>query len=67
MARHATPGDSPLVFDQPPTDEKHDFVTLELGTDQGLVGVGVTYFGFALNAALKVAVHDALRLQHHAA
>src|SRR5215210_830350 len=58
----STPADSPLVFDQPPTDEKHDFVTLELGTDQGLVGVGVTYFGFALNTALKAAVQDLAEL-----
>jgi L-talarate/galactarate dehydratase len=31
-------------------------VTLELGTDQGLVGVGLTFFGGALNPALKAAV-----------
>jgi L-alanine-DL-glutamate epimerase-like enolase superfamily enzyme len=54
----STPADSPLVFDQPPTTETLEFVTLELGTDQGLVGVGVTYFGGALNGALKVALHD---------
>jgi L-alanine-DL-glutamate epimerase-like enolase superfamily enzyme len=53
-----TPGDSPLVFDQPPATSTFDFVTLELGTDQGLVGVGVTFFGDALLGALKVAVHD---------
>ena len=54
----STPADSPLVFDRPPTTETHEFVTLELGTDQGLVGVGVTYFGGALTAALKVAVNE---------
>jgi L-alanine-DL-glutamate epimerase-like enolase superfamily enzyme len=53
-----TPGDSPLVFDQPPASSTFDFVTLELGTDQGLVGVGVTFFGDALLGALKVAVQD---------
>jgi L-talarate/galactarate dehydratase len=34
-------------------------VSLELGTDQGLTGVGVTFFGGALTPALKAAV-DAL-------
>ena len=53
----STPADSPLVFDRP-TNETLEFVTLELGTDQGLVGVGVTYFGGALTGALKVAVDD---------
>jgi L-alanine-DL-glutamate epimerase-like enolase superfamily enzyme len=56
-----TPADSPLVFNRP-TSEKHEFVTLELGTDEGLVGVGVTYFGGALTAALRVAVDDLGRL-----
>jgi L-alanine-DL-glutamate epimerase-like enolase superfamily enzyme len=31
-------------------------VLLELGTDQGLVGIGVTFFGAALTPALKAAV-----------
>jgi L-alanine-DL-glutamate epimerase-like enolase superfamily enzyme len=53
-----TPGDSPLVFDQPAATATFDFVTLELGTDQGLVGVGVTFFGEALLGALRVAVQD---------
>lgn len=54
----STPGDSPLVFDQPAATGTFDFVTLELGTDQGLVGVGVTFFGEALLGALRVAVQD---------
>src|SRR4051794_24423515 len=54
----STPADSPLVFDQPASGETLEFVTLELGTDEGLVGVGVTYFGAALDRALKVAVQD---------
>ena len=54
----STPADSPLVFDRPAPTETHDFVTLELDTDQDLVGVGVTYFGGALTAALRVAVDD---------
>src|SRR4051812_49741672 len=53
-----TPGDSPLVFDQPPATSTFDFVTLELGTDDGLVGVGVTFFGETLLGALRVAVQD---------
>ena len=56
-----TPADSPLVFDRP-TTETFEFVTLELGTDEGLVGVGVTYFGGALTGALRVAVEDLSRL-----
>jgi L-alanine-DL-glutamate epimerase-like enolase superfamily enzyme len=54
----STPADSPLVFDQPPPTGTFDFVTLELGTDQGLVGIGVTFFGEALIKALRVAVED---------
>ncbi|HYY88747.1 MAG TPA: mandelate racemase/muconate lactonizing enzyme family protein, partial [Chloroflexota bacterium] len=54
----STPADSPLVFDRPAPTETHEFVTLELGTDQGLVGVGVTYFGGALTGALRVAVDE---------
>src|SRR5215470_9749540 len=38
-----------------PADTR-EFVTLELGTDQGLTGVGLTFFGGALTAALRRAV-----------
>ena len=34
---------------------------LELGTDQGLVGIGVTFFGGALHAALRAAVETRRR------
>jgi L-alanine-DL-glutamate epimerase-like enolase superfamily enzyme len=51
-----TPADNPLVVGLPPTSETRDFVTLELGTDQGLVGIGLTFFGGALTPALKSAV-----------
>ena len=51
-----TPADNPLVVGLPETKETREFVTLELGTDQGLVGVGVTFFGGALTPALKSAV-----------
>jgi len=51
-----TPADNPLVVGLPAPTDTREFVTLELGTDQGLVGVGLTFFGGALTAALKVAV-----------
>jgi L-alanine-DL-glutamate epimerase-like enolase superfamily enzyme len=57
-----TPGDRTLLFDRAPVPDTLEFVTLELGTDQGLVGVGVTFFGAALNPALKVAVDELARL-----
>src|SRR5437016_13856956 len=50
-----TPADNPLVVGLPAPTDTREFVTLELGTDQGLVGVGLTFFGGALTAALKVA------------
>src|SRR2546430_5985764 len=50
------PADNPLVIGLPAPTDTREFVTLELGTDQGLVGVGLTFFGGALTAALKVAV-----------
>src|SRR5439155_403934 len=51
-----TPADNPLVVGLPAPTDTREFVTLELGTDQGLVGVGLTFFGGALTVALKVAV-----------
>jgi len=51
-----TPADSPLVVGLPAATDTRDFVTLELGTDQGLVGLGLTFFGGALTPALKAAV-----------
>ena len=45
-----TPADNPLVvgIDQPGTRE---FVTLEVDTDEGLQGIGVTFFGGPLTPA----------------
>jgi L-alanine-DL-glutamate epimerase-like enolase superfamily enzyme len=43
-----TPADSPLVVGLPAPTDTREFVTLELGTDQGLVGLGLTFFGGAL-------------------
>src|SRR5438552_3172840 len=54
-----TPADNPLVVGLPAPSDTREFVTLELDTDQGLTGVGVTFFGGALTPALKAAV-DAL-------
>jgi L-talarate/galactarate dehydratase len=57
-----TPADNPLVVGLPAPTDTREFVTLELGTDQGLVGVGLTFFGGALTPALKVAVDQLARL-----
>jgi L-alanine-DL-glutamate epimerase-like enolase superfamily enzyme len=54
-----TPADNPLVVGIDIGTATREFVTLELGTDQGLVGVGLTFFGGALTGALREAV-DAL-------
>jgi L-alanine-DL-glutamate epimerase-like enolase superfamily enzyme len=57
-----TPADNPLVVGLTAPTDTREFVTLELGTDQGLVGVGLTFFGGALTPALKVAVDELARL-----
>ena len=54
-----TPADNPLVVGLPTGHETREFVTLELGTDEGVEGIGLTFFGGPLTGALKVAV-DAL-------
>jgi L-alanine-DL-glutamate epimerase-like enolase superfamily enzyme len=51
-----TPADNSLVVGLPAPTDTREFVTLELGTDQGLVGVGLTFFGGALTPALKTSV-----------
>src|SRR5687767_11360967 len=58
----STPADNPLVGGLPAPTETREFVTLELGTDQGLVGVGLTFFGGALTSALRSAVDTLARL-----
>jgi L-alanine-DL-glutamate epimerase-like enolase superfamily enzyme len=55
----STPADNPLVVGLPKPAGTREFVTLELGTDEGLVGIGLTFFGGALTNALRAAV-DAL-------
>ena len=51
-----TPADNPLVVGLPAPTDTREFVTLELGTDQRLTGIGLTFFGGALTPALKAAV-----------
>jgi L-alanine-DL-glutamate epimerase-like enolase superfamily enzyme len=51
-----TPADNPLVVGLPAPTDPRAFVTLELGTDQGLAGIGLTFFGGALTGALRAAV-----------
>src|SRR2546429_9676910 len=51
-----TPADNPLVVGLPAPTDTREFVTLELGTDQGLTGIGLTFFGGALTPALRVPV-----------
>jgi L-alanine-DL-glutamate epimerase-like enolase superfamily enzyme len=53
------PAAEPLADGPPAFGPTYDFVTLEIGTDAGIEGVGVTFFGGALTGALKAAV-DAL-------
>jgi L-alanine-DL-glutamate epimerase-like enolase superfamily enzyme len=57
-----TPADNPLVVGLPAPTDTREFVTLELGTDQGLVGIGLTFFGGALTPALNTAVDALARL-----
>ena len=54
-----TPADNPLVVGLPAPTDTREFALLELGTDQGLVGIGLSFFGGALTATLRAAI-DAL-------
>jgi L-alanine-DL-glutamate epimerase-like enolase superfamily enzyme len=53
------PTASPLIVGVDQPDTRREFVVLELNTDDGLTGIGVTFFGGAIWRALKAAV-DAL-------
>src|SRR5690349_14027056 len=53
------PDEEPLAGGPPTPEIKRNFVTLTLGTDQGIEGIGFTFFGGPLAGALRVAV-DAL-------
>jgi L-alanine-DL-glutamate epimerase-like enolase superfamily enzyme len=52
------PADEPLADAPENPQGKRPFVTLELGTDAGVEGLGVTFFGGALTGSLKRAVDD---------
>ena len=58
----STPADNPLIVGLPAPTDTREFVLLELGTDQGLVGIGLTFFGGALTPALRAAVDGLARL-----
>jgi L-alanine-DL-glutamate epimerase-like enolase superfamily enzyme len=50
------PADEPLADGPPVPGATRDFVALTIGTDDGLEGIGVTFFGGALTGALRAAV-----------
>jgi len=50
------PADEPLANGPVAPDATRDFVTVRMETDEGIEGIGVTYFGSALVATLKSAV-----------
>ena len=52
------PADEPLADAPENPQGKRPFVTLELGTDGGIEGLGVTFFGGALTGSLKGAVDE---------
>jgi L-alanine-DL-glutamate epimerase-like enolase superfamily enzyme len=58
----STPADNPLVVGLPAPTDTREFVTLELATDEGLVGIGLTFFGGALTPALRAAVDGLAQL-----
>ncbi|HSQ04173.1 MAG TPA: mandelate racemase/muconate lactonizing enzyme family protein [Burkholderiales bacterium] len=50
------PADEPLANGPVPAGATREFVALRMQTDEGVEGIGVTYFGSALTATLKSAV-----------
>ena len=54
----STPADNPLVVGIPVGNATREFVTLELGTDAGVEGLGLTFFGGPLTVALRDAVES---------
>ena len=50
------PDDEPLANGPTAKGATRDFVTLTMGTDAGIEGLGATFFGGALTGALRVAV-----------
>ena len=51
------PVDEPLAGGPATPGATRDFVTLRVGTDAGIEGIGYTFFGAALTGALKEAVN----------
>ena len=47
---------APTLADIPDKADQYTFVTLQLRTDEGIEGIGITFFGAALAATLKSAV-----------
>src|SRR6201993_356240 len=54
----ALPADEPLADAAENPDATRPIVTLQVETDEGITGVGVTYFGGALTGALRRAVDE---------
>ena len=54
----ALPADEPLADAAENPNGTRPIVTLQVETDQGVVGVGVTYFGGALTGTLRSAVDE---------
>ena len=52
------PADEPLADAPENPQGKRPFVTLELGTDAGVEGIGVTFFGGAVTGSLRRAVEE---------
>src|SRR5690606_4374711 len=52
------PADEPLANGPQVSGAVREIVTLELGTDQGIEGVGITFFGAAISRSLLAAVED---------
>ncbi|MBM3395999.1 MAG: mandelate racemase/muconate lactonizing enzyme family protein, partial [Betaproteobacteria bacterium] len=50
------PADEPLAGGPPLLGPLRDFITVSLRTDQGIEGIGYTFFGGNLSASLKAAV-----------
>ena len=56
----ALPADEPLADAAENPTGTRPIVTLQIETDEGVVGVGVTYFGGALTGTLRSAVDECL-------
>jgi L-alanine-DL-glutamate epimerase-like enolase superfamily enzyme len=52
----STPADNPLVVGLPAPSATREFVAVQVMTDDGIEGVGITFFGGPLTKALKQAV-----------